>query len=84
MTPPEDGVAPAADWVGHGRGQPRNPDRIPIMLAALEAAWRTNTDLRLGQLIYNIDQDLKFLSRCEDREMFERIKKFTAERSPDA
>jgi hypothetical protein len=54
------------------------------MLAALEAAWRTNTDLRLGQLIYNIDQDLKFLSRCEDREMFERIKKFTAERSPDA
>ena len=80
MTSSED-ATPATGRVGHGRNRPRSPDRIPVMLAALEAAWRTDTDLRLGQLIFNIDRDLEFLSRCEDHEMFEKIKKFTADRT---
>lgn len=31
----------------------RNPDRIPIVLAAVATAWMKHPDLRLGQLIVN-------------------------------
>lgn len=31
----------------------RDPNRIPSMLAAVEAAWRRDPDMRLGQLIGN-------------------------------
>lgn len=33
---------------------PRDPNRIPHVLRALEAAWRRYPDLRLGQLIENV------------------------------
>ena len=32
---------------------PRDPNRIPRILRALEAAWRCYPDLRLGQLLCN-------------------------------
>jgi uncharacterized protein YihD (DUF1040 family) len=32
----------------------RNPDRIPKILKRLEAVWKKNPDMRLGQLIENI------------------------------
>lgn len=34
--------------------KPRNPDRIPEVLAALETRWREVPDQRLGQLIVNV------------------------------
>ena len=33
---------------------PRDPDRIPLVLEALEREWRRNPDLRLAQLIVNL------------------------------
>jgi hypothetical protein len=32
----------------------RDPDRIPMILAALERVWRDDTDSRLGQLLVNL------------------------------
>lgn len=34
-------------------GQPRDPARIDIVLAALRAYWLANPDLRLGQIVVN-------------------------------
>jgi len=34
--------------------QPRDPDRIPEVLAALEARWREVPDQRLGQILINL------------------------------
>ena len=31
----------------------RDPNRIPIMLKALEEVWRADPDLRIGQLLVN-------------------------------
>lgn len=33
---------------------PRDPDRIPLVLEAIEREWRRNPDLRLTQLIVNL------------------------------
>jgi hypothetical protein len=33
--------------------QGRDPDRIPGVLSAIEAAWREHPDWRLGQLVVN-------------------------------
>lgn len=32
----------------------RNPERIPLVLSALEMLWSQNPDLRLGQLLRNV------------------------------
>lgn len=34
-------------------GQPRNAERIDIVLSALRAYWLANPDLRLGQMVVN-------------------------------
>lgn len=34
--------------------KPRDPDRIPEVLAALEARWREAPDQRLGQVLINL------------------------------
>lgn len=45
----------------------RNPNRIPLVLGAIEREWRKNPDLRLGQLIVNaIGRDQKLIFGCED------------------
>jgi uncharacterized protein YihD (DUF1040 family) len=33
---------------------PRNPERIPEVLEAVEEEWREHPDLRLGQLLWTI------------------------------
>ena len=33
---------------------PRDPDRIPLVLAALERYWTKHPDLRLGQIVSNV------------------------------
>jgi hypothetical protein len=43
-------TAPSSDRPRWGR----DPDRIPMILAALEREWRKDTDSRLGQLIVNL------------------------------
>ena len=55
----------------------RDPSRIPLILMRLEALWRTQPDLRLGQLIGNVynysygqdpyfDEDAKFIKKLEE------------------
>ena len=36
------------------RKEPRDPERIPEVLAALETRWREVPDQRLGQVIVNL------------------------------
>lgn len=36
------------------RTEPRDPDRIPEILAALEARWQRVPDQRLGQVLVNV------------------------------
>lgn len=38
----------------------RDPDRIDEVLAALEAYWKQNPDLRIGQIIENAAQESQF------------------------
>ena len=50
----------------------RDPNRIPEMLAALEAAWRRNPDWRLGQVVVNampIDWPSSDMFHVEDEDM---------------
>jgi hypothetical protein len=48
----------------------RDPDRIPMILAALERRWNEDPDLRLGQLLLNVLSDKstppELLGRIED------------------
>jgi hypothetical protein len=37
----------------------RNPDRIPTILHKLEAVWSRVPDWRLGQLLYNLKENIK-------------------------
>lgn len=57
----------------------RDPNRIPVVLAAVQAYWEKNPDLRLGQIICNcqpmkdpffIEEEklLEWLLRETDRE----------------
>lgn len=36
----------------------RDPDRIDDVLDVLETYWKENADLRLGQIVVNISQDI--------------------------
>jgi hypothetical protein len=36
----------------------RDPERIPLILGAVERRWREDPDLRLGQLLVNLTRDL--------------------------
>lgn len=36
----------------------RDPKRIPRILAKLQAAWLSNPDQRLGQLLVNVNRDV--------------------------
>ena len=40
----------------------RNPDRIPIILNKLESVWSHAPCLRLGQLLYNLNQNIELNS----------------------
>jgi len=51
----------------------RNPNRIPRIMAKLQALWEEYPDLRLGQLIMNIDGTNKDFWHVEDSEWEKKI-----------
>jgi len=54
---------------------PRDPKRIPQILARLQRAWETCPDMRLGQLILVAPGDL---FNIEDEELLIRIERVIA------
>jgi hypothetical protein len=55
----------------------RNPDRIPLILQALERRWREDPDQRLCQLLVNLTRDLgsapSSIWGVEDGELLRRL-----------
>lgn len=51
----------------------RNPDRIPKILNEIEKIWQQYPDLRLGQLILNLEYRLP-LYQIEDEELVTALK----------
>lgn len=51
----------------------RNPDRIPKILNEIEKIWQRHPDLRLGQLILNLEYRLP-LYNVEDEELVAALK----------
>lgn len=51
----------------------RNPDRIPKILNEIEKIWQQYPDLRLGQLILNLEYRLP-LYNVEDEELVAALK----------
>jgi hypothetical protein len=51
----------------------RDPDRIPLILRALERCWREQPDSRLGQLLSNLTRDQESLFNVEDGELLRRL-----------
>lgn len=49
----------------------RNPERIPEVLKALEAYWRTLPDCRLGQLLVNLTPEPQDIFYLEDDALLE-------------
>lgn len=50
----------------------RSPERIPIILAAVERAWRREPDTRLGQLVANLSKrDMRALFAMEDGKLLQ-------------
>ena len=53
----------------------RDPKRISKMMELIKTIWRMNPDLRLGQMLGNITNDLSVLYYMEDDELFDRLQK---------
>ena len=52
----------------------RDPERIPSILARLEKLWTDSPDLRLGQLLLNLDkQSTVPLYYIEDDELLKQL-----------
>jgi hypothetical protein len=51
----------------------RNPDRIPRLLNKLEQVWRKYPDMRLGQLMVNIDPKFESICFVEEDARFEAL-----------
>ena len=54
----------------------RNPNRIVPVLIALAQIWKTQPDLRLGQLILNAIREEKVLYNIEDDDLISKIAEF--------
>jgi hypothetical protein len=57
----------------------RDPERIPKILSELRALWETYPDLRLNQLISNINSPHKIPTdpfHIEDEDFTERMKEY--------
>ena len=66
----------------------RDPERIPLVLAAVERQWRKNPDARLGQVIVNLlrlnrnvpyEDESRVLFNVEDGELLSWIEPKTEE-----
>lgn len=57
----------------------RDPERIPLLLATLERAWRRHPDLRFGQVVNlacrSAELDVKMLVLIEDDDFLEGAEK---------
>jgi len=51
----------------------RDPSRIPIILERLRLVWEKNPDLRLGQLIQNLEKSFFYL---EDDDFLDDLEQF--------
>ena len=59
------------------RGQPRDPERIDAILAAIGEIWRAHPDMRLGQLLVNLlDPEWNKLFNIEDDVLAQRLREF--------
>ena len=56
----------------------RDPNRIPEILNQLKAIWSSFPDLRLGQLLLNVDQDPR-LYYIEDEELIKALRDYYSE-----
>lgn len=56
--------------------KPRDPERIPGILAELEKTWNRYPDLRLGQLIMDIVPNDSTRFNIEDDKMLDAIRAF--------
>jgi len=52
----------------------RDPDRISKVLEELERAWRANPDLRLTQLIVNLETDKPRLYNMEEPTLIAKLR----------
>lgn len=54
--------------------KPRDPQRIPVVLAEIQKIWEKNPDLRLGQLLMNCCSNGDVLYNLEEDMLLERMK----------
>lgn len=47
----------------------RDKNRIPVVLSKLQAVWEKYPDLRLSQLILNLEHSTPMLYQVEDEEL---------------
>ena len=62
---------------------PRDPKRIAVILSRLRAIWEANPELRLGQLIGNLNQHEVDMYYEEDISFIERLEEFYFGNSTD-
>jgi hypothetical protein len=61
------------------RGQPRDPERINQILAAIGEVWHAHPDMRLAQLVVNLlDPKPNAMFYIEDDVLAERLREFNA------
>jgi len=67
----------------------RNPNRIPVILRKIEAMWKANPDLRLGQFIANVI-DPRYLYEVSDtvlidliEQLYDNVETETTELEPE-
>ncbi len=57
-----------------GEYKPRDPQRIPVVLAEIQKIWEQNPDLRLGQLLMNCCSNGEVLYNLEEDILLNRMK----------
>lgn len=53
----------------------RDPERIDAFLEQLRKIWMRNPDLRFGQLVLNVSENIPLLYNIEDDEFIEKMEK---------
>ena len=56
----------------------RDPARIPLVMVKLEQLWQRLPQLRLGQLIMNVRNEIPDLYTIEDAELVAKLEEFYA------
>jgi len=53
----------------------RDPERIDVFLERLRKIWMRNPDLRFGQLVLNVSENIPLLYNIEDDEFIKKMEK---------